>query len=125
MQEEQELKGSSQSQPSDDASGAAPVRWDRLEGFAEPGHPIYKPGKYVIRIVHKRAPGETKFVPVALVDSDSAFDDARLIAAAPELLEALRELVLYHDVPEHAQDPVVLPLLRASFDAIARAEGRQ
>lgn len=48
-------------------------------------------------------------------------EDAAVIAAAPDLLEALTELVLYHDVPDSAQDPVVKPLLRAAFAAIAKA----
>jgi hypothetical protein len=59
---------------------------------------------------------EDKWCPTA--------DDADLIAAAPDLLEALRDLVLYHDVPDAAQDPVVVPLLKAAFAAIAKAEGR-
>jgi hypothetical protein len=41
-----------------------------------------------------------------------------------ELLEALTALVLYHDVPAEAQDPVAVPLLRAALAAIAKAEGR-
>ena len=49
--------------------------------------------------------------------------NARLVAAAPELLEALTELLLYHDVPTEAQDPIVQPLLRAGFSAIAKATG--
>lgn len=40
-----------------------------------------------------------------------------------ELVAALTDLVLYHDVPAEAQDPVVLPLLRAALAAIAKAEG--
>lgn len=39
-----------------------------------------------------------------------------------ELVEALTELMIYHDVPAEAQDPVVLPLLKAGFAAIAKAE---
>lgn len=47
----------------------------------------------------------------------------RLNAAAPALLSALTELVLYHDVPDSAQDPVVLPLLKTALAAIAEATG--
>ena len=63
---------------------------------------------------------DERFV-VAMVARET---DADLIAAAPELLEALTDLVIYHDVPASAQDPVVLPLLRAAFSAIAKTEGR-
>jgi hypothetical protein len=41
------------------------------------------------------------------------------------LVEALSELVLYHDVPSEAQDPVVRPLLRAAFAAIDKATGQE
>lgn len=49
--------------------------------------------------------------------------NARLIAAAPALLEALTDLVIYHDVPDECQDQVVKPLLKAAFAAIRQATG--
>lgn len=59
------------------------------------------------------------------IDQPVADANARLISAAPDLLDALTELVLYHDVPDSAQDPIVKPLLRASFAAINKALGRE
>lgn len=111
-------------------SGVKHTPWERLVGYAEPGHPIYKPGTEVIRIVEKRAHGQTEFVKVALVDSGQA--NARLIAAAPDLLEALVGLVdrdLTYDGP-----CIVIPakshvdaisIVRRARNAIARARGEQ
>lgn len=65
--------------------------WERLEGIAELGHPIYKPGTVVTRIVQKRLADQTDFVKVALVDTGAA--NACLIASAPDLLEALQDAV--------------------------------
>lgn len=82
--------------------------WERLEGFAEPGHPIYKPGTRVIRIVQKRAPGQTEFVKLALVDSANAWDDATLIAAAPDSVAANREaldFIVSYFGPVASDDP--------------------
>lgn len=47
-------------------------------------------------------------------------EDARLAIAAPDLLEALTELLLYHDVPGPV-DAVLAPLIRAAFAAITKA----
>lgn len=66
-----------------------PKTWERLEGVVEVGHPIYKPGTVVTRIVEKREPGQTDFAKIALVDSGP--ENARLIAALPVLLAALEE----------------------------------
>lgn len=49
--------------------------------------------------------------------------NARLIAAAPALLEALTDLVIYHDIPDECQDQVVKPLLKAALAALAQATG--
>lgn len=51
------------------------------------------------------------------------YEDAVLAAAAPALLEALTDLVIYHDVPDECQDQVVKPLLKAAFAAIRQATG--
>jgi hypothetical protein len=48
--------------------------------------------------------------------------DARLIAAAPDLLEALTDLLCYHDVPGPVDAPLK-PLMAAAFSAIAKATG--
>jgi len=107
-----------------------PTIWERLPGTVEAGHPIYKPGKTVIRIVLKRPPGVTAFVPVALVDSDRAWEDARLIAAAPELLEALQGAVGalefsrdYHSDLSNAEQAFAQDRLDAALKAIAKATG--
>ena len=105
-------------------SGVKHTPLERLVGYAEPGHPIYKPGTEVIRIVEKRAHGQTEFVKVALVDSGQA--NARLIAAAPELLEALESIVLMQaenrgdGIKTHLALSHVCVTARA---AIARARG--
>ncbi len=97
-----------------------PGPWERLEGVVEVGHPIYKPGTVVTRIVQKRAPDQTEFVKVALVDTGPA--NARLIAAAPELLEALAVLVTdCSQIWSEAE----FPALKQARAAIARARGEQ
>lgn len=58
--------------------------WERLPGIVEAGHPTYDEGSLVIRIVQKRAPGQSDFVKVALVDAGPVDANARLIAAAPD-----------------------------------------
>ncbi len=49
--------------------------------------------------------------------------DARLIAAAPELLAALRELTIAAEASGWDVDADNAPILNAARDAIARAEG--
>jgi hypothetical protein len=67
--------------------------------------------------------------PVALVPWDShaeardeARDNARLIAAAPDLLEALKEILPWHDFhPLEQTDNRIVNLCR---EAISKAKGR-
>lgn len=47
---------------------------------------------------------------------------AEMVESNRRMREALTELVIYHDVPAEAQDPVVLPLLRAAFAALSYPE---
>jgi hypothetical protein len=47
--------------------------------------------------------------------------NARLIAAAPELLEALKETLSCID--QHVDDPIVGPIIKFAKEAIAKAEG--
>jgi hypothetical protein len=65
-----------------DEAGHTATPWHRLQGFAEPGHPIYKPGKLVIRIVRARKPEETDFEKIALVDGENAAKDAEFMTRA-------------------------------------------
>jgi hypothetical protein len=107
-----------------------PGKWHRLIGEADHGHPIYKPGRVVVRIVQERASGQADFVRVALVDSDRPLDDARLIAAAPEMLDELQTtrslLVRLHDGCSVLTSEAIT-LLGAEIDridaAIAKARG--
>jgi hypothetical protein len=115
---------------SEKPSGHTPGPWHRLPGFAESGHPIYKPGKYIIRIVQKRAPDQTAFVRVALVDSDAVAADAAVIAAAPDMLAALKDLnesILGRAESNASGNPeweCVSSRINAARAAIAKAEGR-
>ncbi len=67
-------------------------------------------------------------IGVAIADRDDELSDipalentARLIAAAPELLEALRECLSCID--QHADDPVVGPIIERANKALAKATG--
>lgn len=63
---------------------------------------------------------------LAIVQTEQAEANARLIAAAPELLEACRELLdLTSDLhePDGSPDPEVERINRAARAAIAKAEG--
>jgi hypothetical protein len=51
--------------------------------------------------------------------SDRSFADIRLIAAAPELLEVLRDVLAVYDGPQ----PVTVGLLERMRAAVARAGG--
>jgi hypothetical protein len=82
-----------------------------------------------IRCAHKFAPEAEECIAVARVTQrcfDRATTDAnaRLIAAAPDLLEALRRLA---DSISYDRDPAVEPYfrepLKAARAAIAKAEG--
>jgi hypothetical protein len=55
------------------------------------------------------------------VGIESVIDNARLIASAPELLEALRETLSCID--QHTEDPVVGPIIEQARQAIAKATG--
>lgn len=56
----------------------------------------------------------------------SGFADARLIAAAPDLLEVLRNIVKLWDHHASAHhDGIIYPLHQAARAAIAKAEGRE
>jgi hypothetical protein len=58
-----------------------------------------------------------------VLQADNAAADARLIAAAPELLAALKELVAYDDGSNEPED-YGYELLQRCKAAIAKAEGR-
>jgi hypothetical protein len=50
--------------------------------------------------------------------------NARLIAAAPELLEALKSLLAHHRVQSLPSTDTLTPRIEAARAAIARAEGK-
>lgn len=111
-------------------SGHTKGPWERLEGVVEAGHPIYKEGAVVVRIVQKRAPDQTDFVKVALVDTGAA--NARLIAAAPDhhavALELYRLMLVIESAVRFA-DPSykdeVQAMLRANKAALNKARATE
>ena len=98
-----------------------PGPWHRLPGEANSGHPIYENGRLVMRIVQAREPGDTTFIRVALVDSDNVHADARLIAAAPDLLEALEAVTDALALTHHKGETNTA--VKKARAAIARATG--
>lgn len=57
-------------------------------------------------------------------DSDEARANARLVAAAPELLEALKYLVMHCKGLDRFEGNPINEAIRAGREAIAKAEGR-
>lgn len=85
-------------------------------------------GRVVARIIGARYPGGYK--PIATLSSGFTYfaEDARLIAAAPDLLEALIFLVKAKDAKDRHGDTEVYRSLKADAwdqarSAIAKAEG--
>ena len=74
-----------------------------------------------IEIDGPEGPRDVKLAVV--LQADNAAADARLIAAAPELLAALKELVAYDDGSNEPED-YGYELLQRCKAAIAKAEGR-
>jgi hypothetical protein len=91
---------------------AWPIPNDRLKRLA------------VVCVNDKNCPGAGKQI---VADDIRTQADALLIAAAPELLEALKMLVASQDESEHMQDERSYKQLRAATDnaraAIAKATG--
>lgn len=73
-----------------------------------------------LRIVWSEKHGDICYVQDD--DGDNGNSNARLIAAAPELLEALRGLLLLHQSHPGQLEPLAVEEARA---AIAKAEGRE
>ncbi len=73
-----------------------------------------------------RAPSESVtdiVLDISVEGACPSVDDARLIAAAPELLAALKALVMADDAAEDTSS--LGDALAAAEDAIAKAEGRE
>ena len=89
------------------------------------GH-IYKTGKdgaNIAAVSEPRAETHVGYTPVRLgsKDADEAFANAHLIAAAPELYEALDELTNYSGGASNAlEDPYVMERVEA---ALSKARG--
>lgn len=65
------------------------------------------------------APGRRFIATIDGPPDEEGEANARLIAAAPELLEALADLLCYHDVPGPVDAPLK-PLIDAAFAALAK-----
>lgn len=63
------------------------------------------------------------YVPATKRWTAESHANAMLISAAPDLLEALCELLSYHDVPGPVDAPLA-PLMRNAFAAIKKATAR-
>ena len=80
-----------------------------------------KPADFHVATAHK-AWGDFPDDPVAEIPVEEMQANAHLIAAAPELLEALEGLIQY--VPGGVdRDDIGRPWLKAAFQAIAKARG--
>ena len=80
--------------------------------------PWFAHGRYIGTKNHKSAVGECRDVNGNWSDDAQSSANASLIAAAPELLEALKDMVFYCDMFPNA------PYHVKAKAAIAKAEGR-
>lgn len=76
----------------------------------------HTPGPWRVEVHQATTTIESKHFTIA---SDVCNDDAPLIAAAPELLEALKQVLAHHGYIEGGPD------FSDAWKAIAKAEGRE
>lgn len=86
-----------------------------------------KNGANVCSISEPRATTEVRYTPLALGSNDreEAYANARLIAAAPDMLKALRKLTTEITSNQTLMDNISLRVFEEAVEAIGKALGEQ